>query len=452
MFRARRGERRLRQEILVRATVSLLVLGFNELVGPGSGTGPDPEVRTAALLGLLLNGPYYFAARAGRSFRAQAYVRMLIDVALVTAGLYGAGGLAAAPYLAVYMVVTVYAGTVLSSLACVVATWVGTAGYLGVVLAQQSGWLPPTASAVPSNAWSVAIFNLLVINVVGGLTAILARAYRNNRRRLAVLYEDLERAYDEASRLNTEIQRGARLQVLGEVVTGVAHEIGNALQSALLPIDLVRRKVGTLMPEALRHLDQIEYGCTTAVGIVRSVLHTARQSSEEQVPVSLAEMARRTLELKGYSLRRDAIAVQLDFPPDFPAVVGPPFRLQQVLLNLLTNAQDALRNGTRTRSIAIVGRRDPDRAVVEVRDTGPGIPPEVLPRLFEPFYTTKAHGTGLGLTISADIIRGLGGDLTARNAPDGGAIFRVSLPIARPTGVIGVPGPGEGPRDTAPAP
>jgi two-component system NtrC family sensor kinase len=355
---------------------------------------------------------------------------MLVDIGLVTAGLYAAGGLAAAPYAAVYTIIVVYAGTVLSSLACLVGTATATAAFLAIALGQEAGWLPGTAPT-PPGAWTVAVFNLLVVNVVGTLTALLARAYRQNRLRLAMLYEDLERAYDEASRLNAEMQRGARLLVLGEVVTGVAHEIGNALQSALLPIELVRRRVASVVPEVLRHLEQIEHGCTTAVGIVRNVLQTARQSANEHLPVSLAEMARRTLELKGYSLRRDGIAVRLDFPPDFPAVVGPPFRLQQVLLNLLTNAQDALRNGTRTRSIAIVGSIEDGRAVVEVRDTGPGIPPDALPRLFEPFYTTKPDGTGLGLAISADIVRGLGGELTARNAREGGAVFRLSLPIQR---------------------
>lgn len=421
----------------MRATVSLLVVAFNELVGFG-GAGPDPEVRAAAVLGLVLNGPYYLAARIGRWARAQAYGRMLTDVALVTLGLYGAGGLAAAPYVALYTLVPVYAGTVLSSLACLVATWTATLAYLLLAAAQTMGWLSISAP-VPRNAWGVTIFNLLVLNVVGVLTAVLARAYRQNRLRLALLYQDLERAYDESSRLNTEIQRGARLQVLGEVMTGVAHEIRNALQSALLPIDLVRRKVATAVPDVIRHLDQIEHGCTSAIGIVRNVLQTARQSSEEHVPLSLADMVRRTLELKGYSLRRDGIAVRLDFPPDYPPVIGPPFRLQQVLLNLLNNAQDALRNGTRTRSIAIAGHAELDRAVLEVRDTGPGIPPEILPHLFEPFHTTKAQGTGLGLAVSADIVRRLGGELTARNAPDGGAVFRISLPVARAGAAVAGP-------------
>src|SRR5262249_37477800 len=167
------------------------------------------------------------------------------------------------------------------------------------------------------------------------------------------------------------------------------------------------------------------------IGVVKNVLQTARQSTDDKIPVSFPEIARRTVELKGYSLRRDGIAIRLEFPPDFPAVVRQPFRLQQVLLNLLANAQEALRQGVGNRWIGIVGSAGDGRAVVEVRDTGPGIRAEALPHLFEPFYTTKPDGTGLGLAISADIVRNLGGDLTARNAPEGGAIFRVSLPIAR---------------------
>jgi signal transduction histidine kinase len=352
IYRAQRRDLRLRQELLVRAGVAVLILIFNEAAGVAG--QPDPEIRTAALVGLGLNGPYYLLAHWVPWRRAQAYGRLLGDVALLTWGLYGGGGLAAAPYVAVYMIVPVYAGVVLSSQACLVATGAATAGYLLVALLQRAGSLPIT-SPLPPNAWAVAIFNLLVLNIVGVLIAILARAYRHNRRRLAALHQDLERAYDESSRLNAELQRSARLHVLGEVLAGVAHEIGNALQSALLPIELVRQKAGAAVPEVLRHLEQIEYGCSAAIGVVKNVLQTARQSTDDKIPVSLPEIARRTVELKGYSLRRDGIAIRLEFPPDFPAVVGQPFRLQQVLLNLVANAQEALHDGVGNRSIGIVG-------------------------------------------------------------------------------------------------
>ena len=448
-FRAQRRERRLRQEIAVRAAVSILILAFNEAVDIGASAAADPAIRTAALFGLLLNLPYYLAARSGRRLRAQAYGRMLIDVALLTGGLYSAGGLAAAPYVAIYTIVPVYAGTVLSGTACGVASLAATLGYLLVVVLQRGGVLPSTGTPGPQD-WTVAAFNLLLLNVVGALTAILSEAYRRSRRRLATLYQELERAYDESSKLNAEIQRAARLHVLGEVVAGVAHEIGNALQGGVLALEMARSKVAGAAPDAVRELDRIDYACATAMRIVRSVLETARQTSDEKALVSLAEVARRTIELKGYGLRREGIVVQLDFPRDFPLVVGNLFRLQQVLLNLVNNAQDALPAGSRARVIAIVGSSEEGRATVEVQDTGPGIPEAILPRLFKPFYTTKPHGTGLGLAISADIVRECGGEISARNRPEGGAVFRVTLPVARPAPVIGdVPAVAPRPRSEA---
>lgn len=101
-----------------------------------------------------------------------------------------------------------------------------------------------------------------------------------------------------------------------------------------------------------------------------------------------------------------------------------------ILLNLVTNAQQALQTHPHPRDIEIVGFREDGRAVLEVRDNGPGIPTDALPRPFEPFYTTKPEGTGLGLTISATIVRDHGGHLTADNRPGGGALFRVTLPAA----------------------
>ncbi len=102
----------------------------------------------------------------------------------------------------------------------------------------------------------------------------------------------------------------------------------------------------------------------------------------------------------------------------------------QVLLNLVGNAQDALRGAPGLRVVSIVGLADDEHAIVEVRDTGPGVPPEILTRLFEPFATTKAYGTGLGLAISAGIVRNLGGELTAKHSLEGGAVFRVTLPAS----------------------
>ena len=426
---AGRTPRRLRQELAVRVTVTSLVLLFNEAVAA------DVEmasiIRLTALIGLVLNAPYYLATRTGVRLRTQAYARMLIDVALMTAGLYGAGGLAAAPYIGIYAIVPVYSAFVFSSRACVLATVFGTVAYLGVVAGQLLGALPFTRPPMPE-AWMMAAFNLLVLNIVGYLAALLAEAYRTNRQRLSGLYRELERAHDEALKLNVEMQDAARRFVLSDVVTGVTHQARNALQGAFGHLWLARRTGRPLTPEAAEHLDQAEQACENAMRIIRTTLDMARRPPSERESVSLAEVVRRVSELKAVELRRDGITLQCDLPATLPAVLASPYQLQQVLLNLISNAQDELRASGGRRQIVIAGQSSSGHIGLEVRDTGPGIAPNVLPHLFEPFYTTKAAGNGLGLAIAAGIVESLGGTLTGDNRREGGAVFCVTLPAADP--------------------
>src|SRR5438105_11839580 len=204
-----RRRRALHQELAVRAGVALLMLAFNELftmVPAAKGM-----IRLAASLGFLVNLPYYVAARAGRLRRLQAWIRMVMDVALITAGLYAAGGLAAAPYLGIYAIVPVYGGIVFSSRACLVITQLATFAYLAMAGAQRFGLLPFTSPPHP-DAWEVAVFNLLVLNIVGGLAAVLADAFRRNRHRLAAAYGELERARSVAADARTDRARGPALR------------------------------------------------------------------------------------------------------------------------------------------------------------------------------------------------------------------------------------------------
>jgi C4-dicarboxylate-specific signal transduction histidine kinase len=140
-------------------------------------------------------------------------------------------------------------------------------------------------------------------------------------------------------------------------------------------------------------------------------------------------------------LRLARFDIELDIEADLPAVIGHPNRLQQVLINLIVNARDAIEEARARQSdmkagrwIGIRARRAPtlDGVVIEVSDNGPGIPADVLPRLFEPFFTTKpsGKGTGLGLSISSEIVREMSGTIAATNRPQGGAVFRLNLPAA----------------------
>jgi signal transduction histidine kinase len=419
-----RQHRRLIQELAVRASVALAVFVFDIIFDVASFGSGNRIVRLTALIGLLVNLVYYAAARYAPAPRMQAYVRMVIDVELITLGLYGAGGLAAAPYLGIYAVVPVFAGLTFSSRACLLATGLAAVSYLFVALITSS--TPPTPAGSP---WVIVAFNLLIVAIVGVVTALLAEAYRRSRLRLAALNQELERANDESMRLNAEIQRSARLSMLGEGVAGVAHELNNVMNIVLGHVGLAQSRRKEVSAEVARHLDRALEGCENATRILRNTLDAVREGSAEKRQVSLADVARRTVELKSYDLRRDGITIRVSFAENVPTVHGVAFQLQQVLLNLITNAQQALREKrTAPRSIEIVGTIADGHTVIEVRDSGPGIPPETLPRLFTPFFTTKADGTGLGLTVSTAIIREHGGTLTADNRPTGGAVFRIELP------------------------
>ncbi|HXG05307.1 MAG TPA: ATP-binding protein [Candidatus Binatia bacterium] len=427
--RERRRRRRLLQELTLRAGVGVLVLVFDHAFAIGGVHGGNAGVRAVALVGIALNLPYYLAARSGRRLRDQAYLRMVVDVILITAGLASGGGLAAASFLGVYVIVPLYTGLVFSSTACLIATALSTVCFLGLALMQHAGWLSRPA-VPPFGEWSVAAFNLLILNLVGGMTALLAHAYRRSRRRLAEAHEELARAHEQSLALNAEIQRAAQLRALGEVAAGVTHELGNVLSVAAGHLGLARKCLRDSPAEAEAHLGQVDQSFDSALRIIRTTLQSARQAPAGPTPVDLADLARRVVELKAYEFRREGITARVRFPARFPPVPGVGVQLQQVLLNLVTNAQHALRDAPPPRELDIVGLVGPGGVVLEVADTGPGIPSEILPRVFEPFVTTKRDGTGLGLAICAGIVRELGGEITAENRGERGAAVRIRLPVA----------------------
>jgi len=420
-----RRRRALHQELAVRAGVALLMLVFNEQFTMLAAA--KDVIRLTALLGFLVNIPYYLAARPGRLGRLQAWIRMVMDVAFITAGLYAAGGLAAAPYLGIYAIVPVYGGIVFSSRACLVITQLATLVYLAMAGAQRFGLLAFTRAAQP-DAWEVAIFNLLVLNIVGGLAAVLADAFRRNRHRLAAAYGELERAHDQSLRMHAQIERAGRLYAVNEVVAGVTHEMRNVLQSVFGHLWLVRRKLADAAPDVDEHLAQVEDACEHVMRIIRTTLDMARPPGDAAGPLPVDAVVARVTELKAYDLRRDGITLTVDVPPDLPRIRASAFQLQQVLLNLITNAQEELRDRDGRREITVAAAADPLGCVLEVRDSGAGIPRAILPRVFEPFFTTKETATGLGLAISAGIVERFGGRVTAANGREGGAVFRIILP------------------------
>jgi CheY-like chemotaxis protein len=179
--------------------------------------------------------------------------------------------------------------------------------------------------------------------------------------------------------------------------------------------------------------DQIAQAAGRCASIVGNFLALARQRPAERRRVALNEVVRGVVDIVTYPLRMDGVDVVLDLDPELPILVGDPHQLHQVVLNLITNAQDAMRGRDGPRMMVVATSFAPvsERVSLEVSDTGPGIRDEVRSRLFEPFFTTKppGQGTGLGLSLCQGIVENHGGTIQAESEEGKGALFRVELPL-----------------------
>src|SRR6184192_3968542 len=230
------------------------------------------------------------------------------------------------------------------------------------------------------------------------------------------------------SLLQQRLLQADRLSQLGALVSGVAHELNNPLAAIAafgeaLVLDPtqsdVQESAEVIRSEAMR-----------AGRIVQTLLDFARQRPRVKTAVDLGEIADRVLALQRSALKKARIRATISIPHDLPAVSGDPQELQQVMLNAVVNAAQAIEGTGRPGQIVIAGRSTDHHVLVTVDDTGPGVPPEILDRVFEPFFSTKAeHGTGLGLAISFGLVRGMGGRMWMQNVEGGGARLSFELPV-----------------------
>ncbi len=232
--------------------------------------------------------------------------------------------------------------------------------------------------------------------------------------------------------LEAQLIQNDKMASIGQLVSGVAHELNNPLTSiAGLTELLLERELPPDFPR--EHLRVIHDQAERAGRIVRNLLTFARKGVPEKAAVDLNDVAARTSLLIVYELQLHGIDLEqaLDAAP--VVVLGDRYELQQVLLNLITNAVQAVSGlpAGRPRKIMIVTSRADRLAVLRVRDTGPGVSPQYAAHLFTPFFTTKApgQGTGLGLSLSYGLVQSHGGVLSYEPPPEGGAEFRVVLPL-----------------------
>lgn len=237
----------------------------------------------------------------------------------------------------------------------------------------------------------------------------------------------------EERMLLEQVVRREKLAALGELVGGVAHEVNSPL-TGILAFGQILQLDPAADEESRRAADTIVSEAKRAARIVGKLLTFARQNPPEKMRTDLNQVLQDTIELRRYPLKMQQIALVVEFAESLPATWADPFQLQQVFINLLSNAEQALAARPGERRITVrTGLRE-GCLVATIADSGPGIAPEHLPHIFNPFYTTKPRGvgTGLGLSISFGIVREHGGTLQVESEAGKGAAFEVSLPVVTP--------------------
>src|SRR5688572_19623984 len=242
-------------------------------------------------------------------------------------------------------------------------------------------------------------------------------------------FVQMERDITEELRLRSQLIHSERLAAVGQLVSGVAHELNNPLQSILgfteLLIDAEER------PELRRDLEQVRSEAIRAGKIVRNLLAFVRRSSTERTVASVNDIVKTTISLRSYEFGSANIRLFESYSEGLPAVVINREEIQQVILNLILNAEQAMRTAHRGGTLTVTTKYVDEMVTIEIQDDGPGVPPTLTGRVFEPFFSTKevGEGTGLGLSIAMGIAEAHGGALTLMPTSKG-ACFRLALPAA----------------------
>jgi PAS domain S-box-containing protein len=231
-------------------------------------------------------------------------------------------------------------------------------------------------------------------------------------------------------KLEQQIIQSERLAAMGQMIGGFAHELNNPLTSILGMSELLQDSQASEATH--KQLEILQQQARRAVEIVQNLTYFSRPPAPGKTALDVADLVQRTLHLHAYSLRKSNITVDFLREPSVPPVQADAHQLMQVFLNLILNSEQAIRE-VRDRGTLRIRLEKRDKAVsVIFQDDGPGISPEILPHIFDPFYTTKrpGRGTGLGLSICKAILREHSGNVEAASGPGGGAVFTVTLPMA----------------------
>jgi signal transduction histidine kinase len=314
---------------------------------------------------------------------------------------------------------------------------------IGVInLAKKEYGAARSPSAPPFTLTDLQFLNTLMTHIAYALDNRLLEEARESAKRLQEVVADQQVRLTRAQQQKLQAEK---VSALGQLLAGVAHELNNPLSVIVGQAAFLRRDAGG-EPVATR-AEKIASAADRCARIVRNFLSLARQQAPERRKVMLNDVVREAAELFAYQFRVDNVEVSFDLADDLPLLWADPHQLHQVVVNLLSNAHQAMRETLKPRRMTLATRHDPRRAraFLEVTDTGPGISPEIQAQIFEPFFTTKplGQGTGLGLSLCRGIVEAHGGVIRVESKPGQRTIFVVELPVP---GLPGVEPPAETPE------
>ena len=274
------------------------------------------------------------------------------------------------------------------------------------------------------------LIRIPILLIMGIFCGALTEMVKEEREEKSELMEYIARSKE----VERQLRQADRLAALGRLLDGVAHELNNPLFVISGYAQLAIEKIDRGHSEGLTtDLTAVLEATQRATDVIKRFMGLARSAPGRYEPCEVTSVVQRTLELMSNDLKIHDIEVRTAFQPDLPSLLADPQELTQVFLNLVTNAKQAMAphgRGTLTVTTASIPTRNGPGVEVRVADNGPGIAPENLSRVFDPFFTTSpvGGGTGLGLTITHRIVTGLGGTLTCESRPGQGATFITRLP------------------------
>jgi PAS domain S-box-containing protein len=259
------------------------------------------------------------------------------------------------------------------------------------------------------------------------------------------LYEETCRAYENLRRTQEQLLQSEKMSAIGQLISGVAHEINNPLTAILGYAQLLENE--GLGERALDFVGKLFKQAQRTQRLVHNLLSFARQRKPEKKQVDIRQVLDDTLALRDFDCNLRNIKVTCDVAPALPAVIADAHQMEQVFLNVINNAVDAMLEHEQGGTLSVKSFAQDAHVCIEFRDSGPGI--REPKKVFDPFYTTKGvgKGTGLGLSICYGIVKEHGGDIVALNSPEGGALFRILLPACASAPVEA---PAEAPRHVPP--